>query len=208
MGNKLSDFYYTTNPNSKHDEKQINFDIFNHKFFFTTDNGVFSKRGIDFGSALLIKNANLNDLPTGPILDLGCGYGSVGIILGHQFPNRFFHMTDVNNRALELANKNVKSNGIKNSQIYQSSVYDSIETQFAGIITNPPVRAGKKIVSEMIEQSFDYLLDHGSLFVVLQKKQGAPSAQKLMLEKFGNAEIIKKDKGYYILKSNKLGESK
>ncbi|MCF6515655.1 methyltransferase [Lactobacillus sp. S2-2] len=202
----MSDFYYTTNPNSKHDEKQINFDIFNHKFFFTTDNGVFSKRTIDFGSSLLIKNVDLVNLPEGPILDLGCGYGPVGIILGHEFPNRYFHMTDVNNRALELANKNSKLNNVENVTIYNSSVYDSIDNKFAGIITNPPVRAGKKIVSEMIGNAYDYLLDNGFLFVVLQKKQGAPSAQKLMLEKFGNAEIVKKDKGYYILKSKKIGE--
>ena len=112
-------------------------------------------------------------------------------------------MVDVNELALELAKQNAAENRVENVHIFESDIYEAIKDDYAAIITNPPVRAGKKVVDAMISGAVDHLVDGGTLTVVLQKKQGAPSAKKLMTKLFGNCTILKRDKGYYILQSIK-----
>ncbi|MFC6201322.1 class I SAM-dependent methyltransferase [Lactiplantibacillus nangangensis] len=202
----MTNYYYTHNPDVVHDEKQWNFEIFNHDFKFTTDNGVFSKRTLDYGSRTLLAAFEPTDLPAGPILDLGTGYGPIGMALAYQSPERQVDMVDVNELALNLARKNTSLNQITNVQIFTSDCYEQVTTtDYAAIVTNPPVRAGKAVVDAMLAGANDHLTVGGTLTVVLQKKQGAPSAKKLMTATFGNCTIIKKDKGYYILQSVKEG---
>ncbi|WCJ50211.1 class I SAM-dependent methyltransferase [Lactiplantibacillus plantarum] len=199
----MTNYYYTHNPDIVHDEKQWNFEIFNHSFKFTTDNGVFSKRTVDYGSRTPF---DPTDLPAGPMLDLGTGYGPIGMALAYQSPERTVDMVDVNELALSLARKNVALNQITNTNIFTSDVYQQVTaTNYAAIVTNPPVRAGKAVVDAMLTGAVSRLVVGGTLTVVLQKKQGAPSAKKLMQTTFGNCQVIKKDKGYYILQSVKEG---
>ncbi len=195
--------YYTENPDVAHNPIKWNFDLVGRKFIFTSDNGVFSKHTVDYGSRVLINNVNLDNLPEGPILDLGTGYGPIGLSIATLVPDRNVEMVDVNLRALELAQQNAQANQISNVKIHQSDIYDQVDSKFAAIVTNPPVRAGKKVVDEMIAKADEHLLTNGTLTVVLQKKQGAPSAKRLMEKTFGNCQIIKRDKGYYILQSTK-----
>lgn len=114
-------------------------------------------------------------------------------------------MVDVNERALELSRRNAQDNGIENVDIYASSIYENVspDKYFSAVVTNPPIRAGKQVVHQMLSESYDYLEKQGTLTVVIQRKQGAPSAQKKMLEVFGNAEVIARDKGYWIIQSIK-----
>ncbi|AYF92893.1 class I SAM-dependent methyltransferase [Apilactobacillus bombintestini] len=197
----MNEFYYTPNPHVVHELHTWNFDLLGNTLTFTTDNGVFSKRTVDFGSKTLVENVNFDKIPAGDILDLGCGYGPMGISLAKVHPDRNFEMVDVNNLALSLAKNNAEQNHVSNVNIHNSDVYENVENKFAAIVTNPPVRAGKKIVDAMISGATQHLVENGTLTVVLQKKQGAPSAKKLMKSLFGNCEIIKKNKGYYILES-------
>ncbi|WP_318767092.1 class I SAM-dependent methyltransferase [Lactiplantibacillus carotarum] len=202
----MTNYYYTHNPEVVHDEKQWNFEIFNHQFKFTTDNGVFSKRTVDYGSRTLLSAFDPTALPAGAILDLGTGYGPIGMALAYQSPERTVDMVDVNELALSLARKNTALNQITNVNVFTSDVYEQVTaTNYAAIVTNPPVRAGKRVVEEMLTGALPRLVVGGTLTVVLQKKQGAPSAKKLMQATFGNCQIIKKDKGYYILQSIKEG---
>lgn len=202
----MTNYYYTHNPDVVHDEKQWNFEIFNHQFKFTTDNGVFSKRTVDYGSRTLLAAFDPTALPAGAILDLGTGYGPIGMALAYQSPERTVDMVDVNELALNLARKNTALNQITNVKIFTSDVYEQVTaTNYAAIVTNPPVRAGKHVVEAMLTGALPRLVVGGTLTVVLQKKQGAPSAKKLMQATFGNCQIIKKDKGYYILQSVKEG---
>lgn len=202
----MTNYYYTHNPDIVHDEKQWNFEIFNHQFKFTTDNGVFSKRTVDYGSRTLLAAFDPTGLPAGPILDLGTGYGPIGIALAYQSPERTVDMVDVNELALSLARKNVALNQITNVNIFTSDIYQQVTgADYAAIVTNPPVRAGKAVVEAMLTGAASRLVIGGTLTVVLQKKQGAPSAKKLMQTTFGNCQVIKKDKGYYILQSVKEG---
>ncbi|KRO09154.1 16s rrna methyltransferase [Lactiplantibacillus xiangfangensis] len=202
----MTNYYYTHNPEVVHDEKQWNFEIFQHDFKFTTDNGVFSKRTVDYGSRTLLAAFDPSQLPAGAILDLGTGYGPIGMALAYQSPERTVDMVDVNELALSLARKNTALNQITNVNIFTSDVYEQVtKTDYAAIVTNPPVRAGKDVVAAMLTGAVSRLVTGGTLTVVLQKKQGAPSAKKLMQATFGNCQIIKKDKGYYILQSVKEG---
>lgn len=169
-----------------------------------TDSGVFSKGGIDFGSDLLVKTY-LNEKNTHEsILDVGTGYGPVGLIVGKVKPNAIVHMVDVNERALSLARANSQTNAVTNVKVFKSDALNQVTDKYDAVLTNPPIRAGKQVVHKILEQSFDHLNSSGALYVVIQKKQGMPSAKSKMEERFGNVEVVKRDKGYYILKSVKV----
>ena len=198
------DHYYSAKPTSESDRKKIKTRIGEYDFVLMTDAGVFSKDKIDTGSEVLIQAAQESDFPEGKILDLGCGYGSIGLTLAKTFSNRKIEMVDVNERALKLSQDNAVLNDIENVKIYYSNIFDSVEGKdFAAIISNPPIRAGKKVVHQILEESYDHLVDGGKLQIVIQKKQGAPSARKKMLEVFGNVERIRLEKGYWVLESKK-----
>ena len=192
--------YYTNNSNLKSKPQVIKAVFADYTFSFTTDNGVFSKGGIDYGSSVMINAFK----PCGKrILDVGCGYGPIGIVLGTLFPNQRIDMVDINDRAIELAEKNITGNNKKNVNVFLSNMYENVIDKYSNIISNPPIRAGKHIVHAIIENSKEHLIIGGELWIVIQKKQGAPSAKEKMFETFGNAEVVKKDRGYFILKSEK-----
>ncbi|WP_436667556.1 class I SAM-dependent methyltransferase [Latilactobacillus sakei] len=200
----MTDYYYSKNPEVEHAEKNWTFELRGFNFKFTTDNGVFSKNTVDYGSRALLDAVDLSETPAGPILDMGCGYGPIGMTLAKLAPERQIDMVDVNERALGLAQKNCDLNQIQNVAIFESAEYQNVMAQYAAILTNPPIRAGKAVVQNILKGAYDHLLTDGELDVVIQKKQGAPSAKQLMADTFGNVQIIHKDKGYYILQSIKL----
>jgi len=205
-GSGLSDHYYSRNPQVDSNPDEWSYTLRGKTFRFKTDAGVFSKREVDFGSRLLIE-AFVEPEASGkqPIIDVGCGYGPIGLSLADSFSDRTIHMVDVNERALHLSGENARINEIKNVKIYESSVYQNVtETEFAAVVSNPPIRAGKKVVHEILERSKSVLQDGGELWIVIQKKQGAPSAMAKMEDVFGNVKVIIKKKGYYILKSKKV----
>ncbi len=201
MAENLTNHYYTQNPDVLHEEQHWPFTLLGNELLFTTDNGVFSKNRVDYGSRVLLEAFNADKTPAGPWLDLGTGYGPIGLALAKQWPERQVTMVDVNELALALARQNAVANQIENVEIKSSDIYANVTQRYAAIITNPPVRAGKQVVTTMLEEAALHLLPGGTLTVVLQKKQGAPSAKKHMTETFGNCQILKKDKGYYILES-------
>ena len=189
--------YYAENPDAAHDIHELRVELLGEKMTFLTDAGVFSKKMIDFGSQLLLKCLEVNQGET--VLDVGCGYGPLGLSLSKAYGVQAT-MVDINNRALDLARQNAERNKVE-ATIFQSNIYEQVEGTFDHVISNPPIRAGKQVVHEIIEKSKDFLETDGDLTIVIQKKQGAPSAKSKMEDVFGNCEIVKKDKGYYILRS-------
>ncbi|KAF1304351.1 class I SAM-dependent methyltransferase [Candidatus Enterococcus willemsii] len=199
----MSNHYYSQKPDTAHDFEEWSFELKGKTFRFVTDSGVFSRDTVDYGSRVLIDAFTWEELPEGTILDLGCGYGPIGLSIAYA-SGRQVEMVDVNERALDLAQRNAQRNQIDTVDIHASYIYDNLnQTQYAAIISNPPIRAGKQVVHQILTDSYPLLKTGGTLTIVIQKKQGAPSAQKKMQETFGNAEIIKKDKGYYIIQSVK-----
>ncbi|RIW29998.1 class I SAM-dependent methyltransferase [Bacillus salacetis] len=199
----MTNHYYSRTPEVESDPQKIEAVLRDFKFRLKTDQGVFSKNEIDFGSRLLIDSFAENEIE-GPLLDVGCGYGPVGLAMAKAFPERTIHMVDVNERALGLAKENADVHKLSNVSIYESSCLTNVnEMGFSAVLTNPPIRAGKEVVHEILEDSYNHLAVGGELWVVIQKKQGASSAQKKMADVYGNAEVAAKKKGYQILKSVK-----
>lgn len=197
----MANQYFENDPNLEHEVKNFNFILRNHSLDFTSDSGVFSRQTIDYGSRVLIDAIDFQNVPNGNILDVGCGYGPIGLALAQDQPKRQVTMVDVNLRALGLAKQNAENNQVNNVDIFESDTYKTVEGKYALIVSNPPVRAGKSVVTSILADSKDYLEPNGELWIVLQKKQGAPSAKKLMDQTFGNVEVVTRDKGYYILRS-------
>ncbi len=199
----MSEHYYSRTQKVKSDPLFWDYQLRNFQIRFKTDNGVFSKKEVDFGSRLLIESFQMPEI-SGDILDVGCGYGPIGLTVAKTWPNRTVHMIDVNLRALQLTIDNSELNGIKNVNVYESDRLDAVnEHKFAAILTNPPIRAGKKVVHDIYEQSYKNLLPNGELWIVIQKKQGASSSIEKLSEMFEDVEIVEKKKGYFIIKAIK-----
>ena len=172
-------------------------------FSLESDNGVFSKNELDKGSELLIKTLLPINLGKN-MLDIGCGIGVIGLTLAYFTPSLKVCLTDVNTRALSLCNANAAT--LKLSQrvtILQSDIYTKVEGKFDSIVSNPPIRAGKKVTYEIYKGALGHLIDGGSLYIVIRKNQGAPSVKSYLEELFGNVTLLAREKGYYVLKATK-----
>lgn len=172
--------------------------ILGKKFSFFTDNGVFSKDGLDFGSRLLLETIPLEEVG-GKVLDMGCGYGVFGITL-NKILSCSVDMVDVNLRALHLSEINAKENHCSNVRIFESFTYSNIDSKYTSIVTNPPIRAGKKVVYDIVMNAKDHLEIDGKLFVVIRKEQGAKSLIKDLQENGYKVDILEKKGGFFILK--------
>lgn len=190
---------YFDNVDLKSELRKISVNIFDLHLVFNSDNGVFCKDRLDFGTRLLLENIDWNNV-SGPILDVGCGYGPIGII-ANKITGCDITMCDVNKRALHLTEMNLKENNV-DATVIESSCYENINGKFGTIITNPPIRAGKKIVYEILLGAKEHLVDNGLLYLVIHKDQGAKSVLK-DLEKEYNVEVLKKDKGFFVIKCKK-----
>ena len=191
--------YYTNNENLESSPEEFIYHYRGKELTFISDNGVFSKKMIDYGSRVLLDTIKIDDSKKS-LLDVGCGYGTFGVSLKSAYPFLKVEMVDVNERAINLSKKNLQKNNI-DAEVYSSNVYDNVLGKYDLIVTNPPIRAGKEIVTKILVEAKEHLNYKGEIWVVIQKKQGAPSAKKNLETVFGNVTIEKKDKGYYILKA-------
>ncbi len=189
--------HYFTNEKLPSEVKKTNCIVRNCSFVFLTDRGVFSKEGLDFGSRLLLESIPLVEVGA-KVLDMGCGYGVFGIVL-NKLTNACIDMVDVNLRALHLAKRNLALNDCSNIHVFESDCYSNIDQKYNTIITNPPIRAGKKIVYEILMNAKGYLEPGGNLFLVIRKEQGAKSLIS-DLSKVYNVEVLEKKKGFFVLK--------
>ena len=192
--------YFENDKSVKSNRKLINFSFNDREYYVYTDNGVFSKDRFDYGTKVLLENININNL-CGKVLDLGCGIGVVGVILGTINKDIYIDMIDVNERALELAKENILLNKVK-ANVFISNVYDKVTSKYDCIITNPPIRAGKNVVRKFLLEAEDYLNDEGILYFVMRKDHGVKSMIK-ELEDIYNVKIIDRDKGFYVIRCNK-----
>lgn len=197
----MTEHYYTREPKVPHNELMVEYIFEGLRLQFITDTGVFSRGGIDAGSKLLMHSV---DIPyQGRVLDLGCGYGALGICLAKTHPKSAFVLVDINSRAVNLAERNSDLNAVENVWVLQSDGFENVLGQFNVIVSNPPIRAGKKVIYTMFEQSIGHLKLGGSLYIVIHKKQGAQSALHKLQEVYGNCEKIARSGGYWVLRSQR-----
>ena len=187
--------YFLNDKNLVSDIKAFNININGNSFTFNTDNGVFSKGELDYGTSLLIRNVLKKSL-TGDILDLGCGYGAIGIIIS-KITNSNVTMSDVNKRAIHLTKMNAKKNNVS-VNVIESDGYLNINNKFDYVISNPPIRVGKKVLYKLLIDTKEHLKENGKLIIVVRKEQGALSLIKDMKEYY-NIEILDKSKGFMII---------
>ena len=192
------DHYYSKDPTSKSEERILEYELSGNKFKFISDNGIFSKNHVDFATDFLIRTI-YNEVK-GDILDVGCGYGVIGITLSKNKNVNSVTMLDVNHRALELATRNSKLNNTNNIKVIESDGFENINNLYDTIITNPPIRAGKSVIYKIYEDAKNHLNDGGILFLVINKKHGAPSTIEYLNELFGDCEVVDKKSGFNILK--------
>lgn len=190
--------YFENDNNLKEDKKIINVDMFGKRFRFSTNSGVFSKDKVDYGTKLLLNNIVIHK-KSGKLLDLGCGYGVLGVILGENYKNLDIDMVDVNERAVTLANYNLQLNGVNGVNCYVSNIYEGVSSKYDYIVTNPPIRAGKDVLLQFLVGSYDYLVSDGQLWFVMRKDHGVKT-MILRLQELFDVQIVCRDKGFYIVK--------
>ena len=200
----MSEHYYSNKPQAESKPRQWKFTLLGNTFTFETDAGVFSKSEVDFGSRVLIDTFEIPKVE-GVVLDVGCGYGPIGLSIAKVNPEREVLMMDINTRAIGLSQKNAQLNGVQNVRVFESDGLSAVEagTQVAAILTNPPIRAGKETIFRFYDQAYELLVENGELWVVIQKKQGAPSTVSHLEEMFSEVDVVEKKKGYWIIRAKK-----
>lgn len=197
--------YFDNDQTLGHKDYAVRFEMFGERYSLKSDIGVFSKGSLDDGTRLLLETIAQAELGE-DILDVGCGIGPIGLILSRTDPKRHVTMIDVNLRALELARANVAAYGLSSRvQIIESDVYNHLEPHsiYDCIVTNPPIRAGKKVTYMIYDEAPSRLKDNGKLIVVIRKKQGAPSCYRHLQTLFNKVEIAASKKGYQVLVATK-----
>lgn len=188
--------HYFTNDNIKSEEHKIEVSFKNNTYEFIVDNGVFSKTKLDFATRTLLESLDFNKIK-GRVLDFGCGWGPIGIITKKN-TNAIVDMVDINLRSINLSKKNAIVNDV-DVNVFESNIYSNINEKYDFIITNPPIRVGKKILYEILFNAYNYLLDNGELWLVISKNQGAKSLYKDLQEKY-NVNIVCKNKEFYVFR--------
>ena len=196
--------YYSFDESLASKPRSVTYSINGIKFEIESDIGVFSKNKLDFGSEVLIQSLLPIDLGK-TLLDLGCGIGPIGLTLAYFHPELNVVCSDVNTRALSLCEANARKLDVsKRVTCLQSDIYSEIEGKFQSIVSNPPIRAGKKVTYEIYRGAKEHLVDGGSLYIVIRKAQGAKSVKDYLEELYGNVTVLDKSNGYHVLKATKV----
>lgn len=199
-GEGLLEHYFTNNENLKSEIRSLKYNYKGSEFEFLSDNGVFSKNKVDYASKVLIETfiENHENIADKTLLDVGCGYGFLGIVAG-KILNLDVELIDINKRALHLCERNIKLNGVK-AKTYESNLYECVKNKYEYIITNPPIRAGKETVMGILKGAKKHLRNDGELWFVINKDQGAKSTKKA-LEELYNVEVLAKSKGFFVFRA-------
>jgi 16S rRNA (guanine1207-N2)-methyltransferase len=204
----MGEHYYTSAPQATHDRRELAVAVAGERFRFVTDASVFSKCRLDPGTRLLLENVAWPE--AGLLLDLGCGWGAIGVVAARRAPGCRVYLVDVNERAVELARANLERNDLGNAVALAGDGLAPVGgLRFELILTNPPIRAGKAVIYRLMEEAAAHLLPGGRFVAVVGKKQGADSYRTKIREVFGNATDLAKGGGYRVIQAVKeaVGES-
>lgn len=193
--------YFIARNHSRDEYFTFNETFRGQNFTFKSCSDVFSKNELDYGSLVLVNTiVNQKERFAGKIMDMCCGYGTIAILLSKFIDGEFF-LSDVNSTATDLAKQNIKLNkcNILDENIYTGNMFENIDDVFNHVVSNPPIKAGKKYLLDFVDGAFEHLVKGGTLTLVIKKNLGADSLKKYLTELFGNCEVLQRDKGFYIL---------
>ena len=203
----MTQHYFTSNPQSAHDERAIQVELAGVRADYARTRACFPATVLDFGSRLLIET--VHPLLHGRVLDIGCGWGAIGVLLARLRPDAQITMADINERAVALAARNARQNGVS-AETLVSDGYENIAPSFDAIVTNPPIRAGKQTVYRILDEAKTRLAPGGRLFLVIRKERGAPSAQTHLQgvsTAAWNCSRAKRDTGFWPANRNSLSKN-
>ena len=196
--------YFIEKEHKDSDFFEFTWQFLNHNFTFKSCDDVFSKDCVDYGTYVLLKTISKKISLKGNVLDIGCGYGVIGIVLSKLFTDIKITQSDVNPTALMLTRQNIKINDTRNIvNVVNSNAYENIDNSFDFIVSNPPIKAGKKVLLDILIGAYEKLNESGSLIFVIKKKFGEDSIKKKLSEIFSSIEVIERDSGYYVLLAKK-----
>ena len=196
----MADHYYTAQPESKHKPGLVTYTYRGQALRFETDSGVFSRTEIDRGTDILL--CTLPETLAGDVLDLGCGWGAIGVSIAKANPACRVVMADVNRRALQLSRDNLERNKTTAEVMESDGMAAVLDRSFDAVITNPPIRAGKQVIYKMFADSAAHLKQGGALYLVIRKQQGAESCVKYLKTLFAQVEKLDKSGGFWVLKAS------
>lgn len=194
--------YFKNDPNLKHNRKQIVFRFLGVDYIFESDAGVFSRNHVDPGSEVLLKHI-VNSFNAKSFLDFGCGYGVIGCVIKNLFNHVQVIASDINLRAIELTRTNAEKLGLEIETVL-SDGFDELDIHFDCIGFNPPIKVGKEKMYDLLRQAHDHLTPTGTLWIVIRKDQGAPSALKYLNQLFTEVTVVDKHKGYWVMSCKKV----
>lgn len=192
--------YFENDAKLKSERKKTKIRIHDLEYIFYTDHGVFAKKGLDLGTHILLDTI-LKENIKGDVLDLGCGYGPIGICIKKEYHMTSVDMLDVNQRSLELARVNALENGV-DVQLLESDGYEKIKKTYDYIISNPPIRVGKEKLYELLFGASTHLKENGELWIVIHKDQGAKTTAKALAQEY-EVNIVNKSRGFFIIQARK-----
>lgn len=193
----MPDHYFSETPNSAHRPRAFTDSVLGQALTFHTDAGVFSRDGIDTGSRILMEAS----APfSGRVLDMGAGWGAVGVSVAKAFPETRVVMAEINSRAIELIHANMRENGVTNAETLATDGYANVSGEYDVILSNPPIRAGKAVIYRMFADARAHLAPGGRMFLVIRKQQGAPSAIKYLKTLYADVDVIEKEAGFWIIR--------
>ncbi len=196
--------YFIEKEHKDSDFFEFTWQFLNYSYIFKSCDDVFSKDNVDYGTFVLLKAIAKNATIYGDVLDIGCGYGVIGIVLSKLYPDIKITQSDVNETALMLTRNNIKVNNVNNiKKVVKSNAYENIEENFDFIISNPPIKAGKKVLLDILNGAYQKLNNSGSLIFVIKKKFGEDSIKKKLSQIFSSVEVMERESGYYVLCAKK-----
>ena len=197
----MTPHYFSENPGGKDILFKIRVHVRGLKLEIYSAPGIFSHQKLDFGTRVLIENMIITD--NSKVLDLGTGYGIVGIVYGLLSPSSSVTMVDINERAVKVAKLNVKTLGLKNCKVLKSNLFEKIPEKFDNILVNPPISAGLKVCYKLIEESIEHLNKGGLFQLVARHKKGGRRLMEKIIELAGNCEVIAKSGGFWVYVAKK-----
>ena len=193
--------YFIDKDHKEEDFFDFNDSVIGLNLCFRSCDSIFSKNKIDDGTRALLDAIDKNCELNGNGLDLGCGLGVIAIALSKRF-GVLFDMVDINNTAVKLSKENIKKNSVE-ANVFYSDGFSEVKNQYDFIVTNPPIKTGKKLLFDLMSGAYEHLNRNGQLILVIRKDHGMESLKKHIISIFGNCEIIERNKGFYILKAIK-----